>query len=97
MSARELVARLEAARAHEAAAEAELLGAADAPMRTTADVNLVDLLRGLPLGTVDGEFGFGHPAATGGSLAPADFARLLALLGFAASPAAAPASEAAGG
>jgi hypothetical protein len=53
-------------------------------MRTRTRRNLVDLLRALELGAVDGELGFGHPAATGGSLAPADFARLLQRLGFGA-------------
>jgi single-stranded-DNA-specific exonuclease len=51
-------------------------------MRTTADVNLVELLRGLSLGDVDGEYGFGHPSASGGSLAVPNFNRLLETLGF---------------
>ncbi len=49
------------------------------------------LLRSLPLGIVDGEYGYGHPAATGGSLPPADFARLLEALGFPDRAAAGPA------
>lgn len=65
-----------------AANEGYLPGRVNFAMRTTADVNLVELLRSLPLGEVDGEYGFGHPAASGGSLAPRDFARLLARLGF---------------
>lgn len=56
-------------------------------MRTTADVNLVDLLRGIDLGPVDGEYGFGHPGATGGSLTPSDFERLLRALGGSTAPA----------
>ena len=53
-------------------------------MRTKLDVNIVELLRSIPLPGAEGEFGFGHPAASGGSLAPRDFTRLLAALGFAA-------------
>jgi single-stranded DNA-specific DHH superfamily exonuclease len=51
-------------------------------MRTRTGVNMVELLRALPLDGAEGEWGFGHPQATGGSLAPPDFDRLLALLGF---------------
>lgn len=74
-----------------AANDGYLPGRVNFAIRTTADVNLVDLLRSVPLGAVDGEYGFGHPAATGGSLAPADFARLLEALGFPAGAAARPA------
>ena len=74
-----------------AANDGYLPGRVNFAMRTTADVNLVDLLRSLPLGIVDGEYGFGHLAATGGSLPPADFARLLEALGFPDRAAAGPA------
>jgi hypothetical protein len=64
-----------------AANDGYLPGRVNFAMRTTADVNLVDLLRGIDLGAVDGEYGFGHPGATGGSLPPSDFERLLRALG----------------
>jgi single-stranded-DNA-specific exonuclease len=45
-------------------------------------VDLVALVRGLPVGEIEGEWGQGHPRATGGSMSPADFERVLAALGF---------------
>jgi single-stranded DNA-specific DHH superfamily exonuclease len=66
-----------------AANDGYLPGRVNFAMRTATRRNLVDLLRGLPLGRVEGELGFGHPAATGGSLVPADFDRLLRALGVA--------------
>lgn len=51
-------------------------------MRTRTGTNMVELLRALPLVGAEGEWGFGHPQATGGSLAPRDFDRLLTALGF---------------
>ena len=55
-------------------------------MRNTAGVSLVDVLRGIDLGPVDGEYGFGHSGASGGSLPPSDFERLLRALGGPAGP-----------
>lgn len=49
-------------------------------VRAAADIDLLAFLRGLPLGPVEGEFANGHPRATGGSIPPADFDRLLAAL-----------------
>ena len=74
----EAIALLNAARR----AAGDEVGRVTFAMRTTAHVNLVELLRSLPLGPVEGEYGFGHPAATGGSLSPRDFGRLLSALGF---------------
>ncbi len=71
-----------------AANDGYLPGRVNFAMRTSTDVNVVDLLRSLPLGRVTGEYGFGHPSASGGSLTPADFERLLAALGFPMPPAA---------
>lgn len=56
-------------------------------MRTQLPVNLVELLRAVPLGEVDGEWGHGHPAATGGSLPPPAFECLLVSLGAVEPPA----------
>lgn len=59
-----------------------LPGRVNFALRTRAGVDLLALLRGLDLGPVGGEFARGHPQATGGSLAPADFVRMLEALGF---------------
>lgn len=56
-------------------------------MRCAGDVDLLAFLRGLGLGAVEGEFANGHPRATGGSIPPHEFERLLAALGFATSTA----------
>lgn len=53
-------------------------------VRTASKIDLLAFLRGLPIGNVEGEFANGHPRATGGSLPPADFARLVTALGFSA-------------
>ena len=58
-----------------------LPGRVNFSMRTQREVDLVQLLRGLEL-DLGPEFGHGHPGASGGSLAPADFDRLLERLGF---------------
>jgi single-stranded-DNA-specific exonuclease len=50
-------------------------------VRSTRDLDLIAWLRALPIGDVGPEFARGHPAATGGSLEPADFQRLMAALG----------------
>ena len=65
-----------------AANDGYLPGRVNFAMRNQGGVDMLALLRELDLGPVTGELGFGHPAATGGSLAPQAFARLLALLGF---------------
>ena len=59
-----------------------LPGRVNFAMRCAGDVDLLAFLRDLPLGHIAGEFANGHPRATGGSVAPHDFARLLAVLGF---------------
>lgn len=66
-----------------------LPGRVNFAVRTRTARNLVDLLRGLPLGEVEGELGFGHAQASGGSLSPRDFAALLDALGFAVTESAA--------
>jgi single-stranded DNA-specific DHH superfamily exonuclease len=73
-----------------AANDGYLPGRVNFSMRTALDVNLVDLLRGIALPGAVGDWGFGHPRATGGSLAADDFARLLAALGFEEAAGAAP-------
>ena len=55
-------------------------------VRSAAPIDLLAFLRGLGLGHVDGEFANGHPRATGGSIPPHEFARLLNALHFGASP-----------
>lgn len=69
-----------------AANDGYLPGRVNFALRSALDVNLVDLLRAVPLDGAAGEWGFGHPRATGGSLAPPDFDRLLAALGFPSFP-----------
>jgi hypothetical protein len=60
-----------------------LPGRVNFAMRCAADIDLLAFLRGLDLGPVEGEFANGHPRATGGSIPPHEFERLLAALGFA--------------
>lgn len=50
-------------------------------LRTRLSVNLVELLRGVRLMNPKGEWGNGHPEASGGSLDPASFEELLRALG----------------
>ena len=59
-----------------------LPGRVNFAVRSMLNVNLVDFLRGLGVSDVEGEYGYGHPRASGGSLAPEDFARLLREMGF---------------
>lgn len=65
-----------------AANDGYLPGRVNFAVRSMLDVNLVDFLRGLGVGDVEGEYGYGHARASGGSLAPDDFARLLRAMGF---------------
>jgi single-stranded DNA-specific DHH superfamily exonuclease len=51
-------------------------------MRSASKTDLLAFLRELPLGRVEGEFANGHARATGGSIPPSDFARLVTALGF---------------
>ncbi|MFP2901265.1 hypothetical protein ACLEQD_33745, partial [Corallococcus sp. 4LFB] len=51
-------------------------------LRSRAPVDLLALLRGLDLPPLGGSYAHGHARATGGSLAPADFLRLMEALGF---------------
>jgi len=51
-------------------------------MRSASDIDLLALLRGLPLGELEGEFAHGHPRATGGSIPPREFERILRAIGF---------------
>jgi single-stranded DNA-specific DHH superfamily exonuclease len=51
-------------------------------MRSASKTDLLAFLRELPLAPVEGEFANGHARATGGSIPPADFARLVTALGF---------------
>lgn len=65
-----------------------LPGRVNFSMRTTADTDLIDLLRSFD---EDGalaaaEFAHGHPQATGGSLSTEAFTALLARMGFASPP-----------
>jgi hypothetical protein len=66
-----------------AANDGYLPGRVNFAVRSASDVDLLAFLRDLPLGEVAGEFANGHPRATGGSIPPAEFARLVAALGFA--------------
>ncbi|MBA3538778.1 MAG: DHH family phosphoesterase [Deltaproteobacteria bacterium] len=59
-----------------------LPGRVNFAMRSASDVDLLGYLRGLGLGTVEGEFANGHPRATGGSVPPHEFQRLLQAIGF---------------
>lgn len=65
-----------------AANDGYLPGRVNFAVRCAAKVDLLAFLRGLDLGPVEGEFANGHPRATGGSIPPTDFARLLGVLGF---------------
>lgn len=65
-----------------AANDGYLPGRVNFAVRSAANVDLLAFLRGLGLGAVEGEFANGHPRATGGSIPPAEFARLLLALGF---------------
>ncbi|NOJ93776.1 DHH family phosphoesterase [Corallococcus coralloides] len=51
-------------------------------LRSREPVDLLALLRGLDLPPMGGSFAHGHSRATGGSLPPADFLRLMDALGF---------------
>lgn len=66
-----------------AANDGYLPGRVNFAVRSASDVDLLAFLRGLGLGAVEGEFANGHPRATGGSVPPAEFDRLLRALGFA--------------
>ena len=46
-------------------------------MRCVSPIDLLEFLRELGLGEVEGEFANGHPRATGGSVPPAEFDRFL--------------------
>ncbi|WP_228530489.1 MULTISPECIES: hypothetical protein [Myxococcaceae] len=51
-------------------------------LRSRQDLDLIALLKGLELPDMGGDFARGHARATGGSLPPEAFARLLEALGF---------------
>jgi single-stranded-DNA-specific exonuclease len=51
-----------------------------------ADLNVPQLLQAVDLGPLNGTFGHGHAAASGGHLPPDAFAQLLVALGFPAEP-----------
>lgn len=51
-------------------------------VRSTADIDLIRFLRNLRVSNVEGEFGYGHVRATGGSVAQEDFERILKAVGF---------------
>ena len=65
-----------------AANDGYLPGRVNFAVRSAADLDLLAFLRGLSLGKVEGEFANGHPRATGGSVPPAEFARILRALGY---------------
>lgn len=65
-----------------AANDGYLPGRVNFAVRSAAKIDLLAFLRGLELGTVEGEFANGHPRATGGSIPPTEFDRLLRALGF---------------
>jgi single-stranded-DNA-specific exonuclease len=60
-----------------------LPGRVNFAMRSASKTDLLEFLRGLGLGAVEGEFANGHPRATGGSVPPREFDRLLGALGYA--------------
>lgn len=64
-----------------AANDGYLPGRVNFAVRSASQVDLLALLRGLGLGRVEGEFANGHPRATGGSVPPHEFERVLAALG----------------
>jgi hypothetical protein len=70
-----------------AANDGYLPGRVNFAVRSASTTDLLAFLRGLGLGDVAGEFANGHPRATGGSVPPAEFARLLAALGVSEAPA----------
>ena len=65
-----------------AANDGYLPGRVNFAMRSASKTDLLAFLRGLGLGEVEGEFANGHPRATGGSVPPAEFERLLRALGY---------------
>lgn len=65
-----------------AANDGYLPGRVNFAVRSATDTDLLAFLRDLPLGEVEGELANGHPRATGGSIPPADFERMLRALGF---------------
>lgn len=65
-----------------AANDAYLPGRVNFALRSASSTDLLAFLRELPLGNVEGEFANGHARATGGSIPPADFERLVTALGF---------------
>ena len=73
-----------------AANDGYLPGRVNFAVRSASSVDLLAFLRGLGLGDVEGEFANGHPRATGGSVPPAEFDRLLRALGFTPTPPPAP-------
>jgi single-stranded-DNA-specific exonuclease len=50
--------------------------------RTASSHDIVAYLRGLDVGTITGDFGYGHPKASGGILVPEEFARVLGAMGL---------------
>ena len=64
-----------------AANDGYLPGRVNFAVRSASRTDLLAFLRGLGLGVVEGEFANGHPRATGGSVPPHEFARLLTALG----------------
>lgn len=65
-----------------AANDGYLPGRVNFAVRSASSVDLLAFLRGLGLGSVEGEFANGHPRATGGSIPPHELARMLEALGF---------------
>lgn len=65
-----------------AANDGYLPGRINFAVRCARDVDLLAFLRALPLGSIEGEFANGHPRATGGSIPPSEFERLLVALGY---------------
>lgn len=65
-----------------AANEEYLPGRVNFSVRSRKDIDLVAFLRELPLDDISGDFAFGHTRATGGSLSPKEFSRMLSVLGF---------------
>ncbi|HUS28562.1 MAG TPA: DHH family phosphoesterase [Kofleriaceae bacterium] len=59
-----------------------LPGRVNFALRSASKRDLLGFLRDLPLGRVEGEFANGHPRATGGSIPPHEFDRMLGVLGF---------------
>jgi single-stranded DNA-specific DHH superfamily exonuclease len=65
-----------------AANDGYLPGRVNFAVRSASKIDLLAFLRGLRLGEVEGEFANGHPRATGGSVPPGEFARILRALGY---------------